>query len=763
MMFARFVFSAFALVLLAGAWAEESTGPAPGHSIHGEAWNEGPRQAAVLIEGTGEIDFPVTVANEQARAFFLQGVGQLHGYWDFEAERSFRQAAAIDPDCAMAYWGMACANFKNEERAKGFIAEAAKRENKATDRERAWIAAYHDYFTTEGDKKKRLRELVRAHEEIARDYPDDVEAKAFLLRQIYHNHGRGGLPITSHYSVNLLADAILKARPLHPSNHYRIHLWDREKAELALESAANCGPSAPGIAHMWHMPGHVYTKENRYLDAAWQQEASARIDHAHMMRFQIMPGRIHNFAHNNEWLTRNLLHVGRAHDAADLARNMISLPRLGKFEKGHWKQKGSGWAYGRQRLRDAFLQFERYGALREALRKGILSEGPDGFDETEIARLEGIALAETGHREEAKKKAAKLRGKLAKAEGEQLKAKADAGKKARDAEKTDKQIADSEKKASATFEKRIKSIRSALEQVEAHLAVTARPLDGEAARKAVDALDSNEISKARLTALHLRAANPAKALEVAEEDLKTNPTRFASLAARVEALHMIGKDEAELRKAFEILRVEGGHADDDVPVFTRLAAIGATLGFPKDWRSPAPPAADLGERPSLDSLGPFRWAPSRAPGYALFDAEAEVFTSADHHGTPVILLFYLGGRCSHCLEQLEAFAKKKEAFEDAGLRVITIGTDKRSELADVEFEGGADVPFAMLSDSDLVAFKAFRAYDDFEEAPMHGTFLIDESGLIRWQDIGHQPFMEPEWLIEESVRLLSFEIEHTAH
>lgn len=96
---------------------DESEELLAGHSHQGEAFNEGPRQAAYLMGGTGNVDFVVTTTSDEAQAYFNQGVGQLHGYWYFEAERSFRQAAKIDPECAMAYWGMAQANIKNEERA----------------------------------------------------------------------------------------------------------------------------------------------------------------------------------------------------------------------------------------------------------------------------------------------------------------------------------------------------------------------------------------------------------------------------------------------------------------------------------------------------------------------------------------------------------------------------------------------------------------------------------------------------------------------
>ena len=60
---------------------------AEGHSYHGEVFNEGPRQAAVAIPGTGDVHFEVTTTVPNAQKFFDQGIGQLHGFWDFEAQR----------------------------------------------------------------------------------------------------------------------------------------------------------------------------------------------------------------------------------------------------------------------------------------------------------------------------------------------------------------------------------------------------------------------------------------------------------------------------------------------------------------------------------------------------------------------------------------------------------------------------------------------------------------------------------------------------
>ena len=139
----------------AGDENEENTaGPLAGHSYHGEAFNEGPRQRAYLIPGMSNVDFPVTTKNEEAQKFFNQGVSALHGFWYLEAERAFRQVNKLDPDCAMAYWGMAMANFNNSKRSKVFMEEAQKRKEGVTDVELRFIEALTAYQNADPGKKK---------------------------------------------------------------------------------------------------------------------------------------------------------------------------------------------------------------------------------------------------------------------------------------------------------------------------------------------------------------------------------------------------------------------------------------------------------------------------------------------------------------------------------------------------------------------------------------------------------------------------------
>lgn len=751
------------LPLAAQETAERTVAPA-GHSYHGEVFNEGPRQAAVLIPGTGEVHLEVTTKSEKARRFFEQGVGQLHGYWFFEAERSFRQAAKLDPDAAMFYWGMAMANFKNDVRGRKFVDEAVERRVQASGRERLWIDGLAAYFKdAKADVKKRLRDYVRSLERILEKHPGEVEAEAFLLHQVFYNSGKD-VPISSHYAMNLLAEKILAKYPRHPANHFQIHLWDGTDASQALEAAANCGPAAPGIAHMWHMPGHTYSKLRRYADAAWQQEASARVDHAHMIRYRVVPDQIHNFAHNNEWLVRNLDFLGQHRRAADLARNMVSLPRLARFKtvdkKEVYDPSGSSWQYGRQRLRDTLVRYEDWRevvALSGDGRDKTAPLHPDGesITEADYHRYVGLAKFESGDRGGAAKHLGELERRLASKRAERDKAVAAAERKATDSKQDAKGIEEAKKAAARSFEKAVSDLDGPVNELRVYAALTAAPPDTARALELLPGL--KDLPKWRHASLWQRAGKGDEAAKLAGEAVESGKNEVLPLVAQVRILHANGEKE-KAKEAFARLRVVAHGADADLAVLKPLAPIAKEFGCPGDWRLAPDPPKDLGERPELDSLGPFRWTPPAAPAVAVTNVAGGREALFVVGGRPRVAIFFLGKECSHCMDQLNAFAPLAKRFDEAGIDLVAVSSDGPAGVAEtLPGEGGAKspFPFPLYSDASLAAFKAFRAHDDFEGAPLHGTYLIDRGGRVRWQEIGHEPFMKPAWLLEECVRLLA--------
>jgi peroxiredoxin/tetratricopeptide (TPR) repeat protein len=728
---------------------------ASGHSDHGETFNEGPRQRAFLMGNTGAVRFPVTTANTEAQQFINQGVGQLHGFWYYEAERSFRQSAALDPNCAIAYWGMALANANNEKRARGFIAEAVKRKAGVTERETLYIDALEAFLkedSTQSDSKKeqgkekeRHEAYAKALERILYKFPDDLEAKALLGLQLWLNRSHGS-PITSHLAVDALLKDVLAVEPLHPCHHYRIHLWDYEKAELALDSAARGGQAAPGIAHMWHMPGHIYSRLERYADAAWQQEASARVDHTYMMRDRIFPDQIHNYAHNNEWLIRDLVHVGRVRDAIELAKNLTELPR---HPKHNTLDNGKSAHFGRLRLFEDLTRFELWDEL---LTLGdTLYLAPTDFSAEQVKRLRYLGAASFRKGDVARGKAfvAQFEQRLATEGG------LSTGSALRPAPVSLPMSEDGKSPALSDEEKkretRLRPLELALDELHGHWA--AARSDFEAA--SVLLKRAGGVDPLYLARLEWQAGHKESALKDARSAVQSRKNQVQPLAALVELLWQ-ADERKEATEQFEKLRELAAHADLEPPALSRLAPIAASLGYPPDWRITKPGPTDVGARPALESLGPLRWSPAPAPEWTLTDSLGQEFVLSQYRGRPIIVIFYLGHQCLHCAEQLQKFAPLTNEFHEAGISLVAISTDDRTGLQkSLENYKAGSFPFPLVSDATREIFKSYKAFDDFENKPLHGTFFIDGSGFVRWQDVSYEPFLDAKFLLEEARRLLA--------
>lgn len=723
----------------------------PGHSYHGEAFDEGPRRAAYLMGTTGNVSFPISSKHPQAQAFFNQGVGQLHGFWYFEAERSFRQVSLLDHDCAMAYWGMALANVNNDKRAKQFIAEAVKRKGNASEREKIYIDALDAWYKADtGDEKKRksrAQNYVTALENIVHKFPEDVEARAMLGLTLWQS--RSDLSIASYFSIDALMNQTLAINPLHPVHHYRIHLWDNDKASQAVNSAENCGRSAPGIAHMWHMSGHTYTDLKQYFDAAWHQEASARTDHAYMMRDVVFPDAIHNFAHNNEWLVRNLQHVGRAKDAVALSRNTIELPRHPKYN--NFPGGGKSAHYGRLRLYESYTQFEMWEALIADAQTQYLGPVEDHSELVKRLRMLGRAYFRKGDFEHGQAQLAALERRLKRVKQDMSAAVDTAVAKARFEGKDAKAVEAAENQAKQPTNEKIRLLERAVDELQGYVLLH----DGKPA-EALDRLKrASGLSDEYLAEIEFQAGKKDEALKSLQKLVDNNKNEVLPLTALIQVQWQHGKKD-EAKQTFEKLREISGMIDLDVAPFSRLTPIAVELGFGADWKKPKPVARNTADLPDLAVLGPLQWSPPPAKDWALPDASGTLHTLAQYRGRPVIVVFYLGYGCLHCAEQLQALAPKTAEFEKAGISLIAVSTDKLEDLqkSHERYKKDGVFPFPLVSDPGFVAFKQYHVFDDFENVPLHGLFLIDEVGRIRWHDIGAEPFMDVNFVLKEAKRVL---------
>jgi peroxiredoxin len=105
------------------------------------------------------------------------------------------------------------------------------------------------------------------------------------------------------------------------------------------------------------------------------------------------------------------------------------------------------------------------------------------------------------------------------------------------------------------------------------------------------------------------------------------------------------------------------------------------------------------------------------------------------------------------MEQLIAFSKDAERIRATGAEILAISTDDLETTRALKDNG--EVPFAMplIADHGLGHFRNYRAMDDFEAMPLHGTYLIDADGFVRYQDISWQPFTDVDFVVSELSRM----------
>jgi peroxiredoxin len=223
----------------------------------------------------------------------------------------------------------------------------------------------------------------------------------------------------------------------------------------------------------------------------------------------------------------------------------------------------------------------------------------------------------------------------------------------------------------------------------------------------------------------------------------------------VEILHAVGKVD-DARKAFRTLEPLARDADDDLPVFQRLAPIVAA------WRDEAgrrpansSPTDDATvERIDLSTLGPLAWSPTPAEPFSAEDTDGRRWELSGHEGRDVVVLFFLGGKCAHCMQQLEVFGKAVKDLDTLKADLVAVGSDNRdANRALKENPDKVAFPMPILSDPKLEIFKRYNAHDDFEGQPLHAIYLIDAKGQVRYRRISAEPFLDVDFVKTELARV----------
>jgi peroxiredoxin len=705
----------------------------PGHSRHGTAFDSGLRQRPWKMEGIGHTHFPITSKVPEVQEWFGQGNTLLHSFWFEEAERSFRWCLKLDPDCAMAYWGLARCGLNwftrgpldtpELKRYFDFLSEASRRKNTCTPRERLYIEAWEASFTGDAftlDGRERFRILATRLQQLVLKYPDDIEAKSlFALFSINPSHA---------LSTELVIQQVLAQEPDHPgAHHYRIHNWDAAVPEQGLPSCLRYGLVAPNIGHADHMPGHNYTKMGLWHEAARSMDTATRVELRYMNQQLALPFETWNFAHNRNYLCYIQEQLGMAEAALQGARDLIAAPR---DPEGNKDNNYGAADQGMIALVRTLLKFERWDDVL-ATSNSVAIPWRDLPNDKDL-RAFAETLAYTG-------------------KGDSFKARV----RLQDLKTSVRQQSEKAKGAEAGWAIELKTAEGMLLAAEGNLLDATRLLTDAAALEK-KAHDANEYPNdpplspwpvnRLLGDVYLNRGEPRLAVEAYERALIQEPYDAFTLSGLARAHFALGNREQAEHDYGRLLYVWSG-ADPNLKWMTSVAALGLKA-------TPVAPtlAPERPYRPdTLAALGPLNWEPYAAPKLSCLDTNGEPVGLEEFRGSNVLLVFYLNDECVHCMEQLQAINARASDWSDENTVVLAVSSV--SPKKNMESSKLGKLTLRLLSDQDHANARRFASYDDFEELELHSTILIDAKGRVHWKRTGGKPFADVEFLLQSVKRM----------
>jgi peroxiredoxin len=684
-----------------------------GHSAFGEAYDEGPRQRPSKIPGIGATHFAITTKNPEVQAWFDQGNTLLHSFWYYEAERAFRWASKLEPDNPMPYLGLV-RSVGGGARARAFMKEAQKRKANVSERERAYIDAFAIQYDDAVPQSERRNKFMRAIESLVMKFPHDIEAKALL----------GDLKMGSdRVGTDLLMKQVLAAEPNHPgAHHYRIHNWDDEDGALALDSCRLYGDIAPGIGHALHMPGHIYAGIGMFHESAISLDSATRAEIAYMNRQMVFPYNTWNYAHNRNYLSYVQEQLGLASEAIRGARELLSVP-LDPKDNGPTGQ--TPYWQGLAALSRALIKYERWD---EILKEGSIPWRDQLRD--------------------------KLGRRFAEASAHIGKKNLEAAQKAVDDHNALKSEIDGQSNSTLKrqFEVQDLELRGSLALLKGDgidgltLLTQAAPKELEQRSYYDDPPFYPTLMWSKIGYAYLDQASPKLAVDAFTRALKAVPNDPFALAGLVRAHHALGDTKAAT-DALGRLEFVWSDAEADLRWLRDARATGLKAA-PID-RSPAKQRNYA--KTTLTQFGPAIWTPFAAPALDVTDSSGKRLALDQFRGKNVILVFYLGVGCPHCIKQLKDLSERASEYGRLDAEIIAVSQDRPESNA--KSQDVSPLKMKIASDDNYAVARRFKSYDDFEEMGIHSTILIDKQGRVYWAKHGGSPFDDFKFLSDQLRRM----------
>ena len=297
-----------------------------------------------LYDDLGDHHYDIATDIPEAQRYFDQGLRLYYAFNHQEAIRAFREAQRLDPDCAMCYWGEALAWGPNinlpMDSAAGVAAYAAarkavERKDEASEKERAFIDALAPRYAENPPADRAALDSVysRGMKAVASTYPDDVEAAVLYAEsemdlRPWDYWKPDATPYPGIDEALGTLTSVIERNPKHPGAcHFYIHAVEKVYPERAVDCAERLVGLMPGAGHLVHMPGHIYIRVGRYMDAIRRNEHAVHADETYIQDQNPRMGvyTAGYYPHNYDFMAFAATMVGRQAQAVEAARKMAEV------------------------------------------------------------------------------------------------------------------------------------------------------------------------------------------------------------------------------------------------------------------------------------------------------------------------------------------------------------------------------------------------------------------------------------------------------